>query len=222
MIQESPFLTPPWSLPKIIVCGEILEYIKQDFTPDQMINIFCNHLRHHANSWKIFTDGSQTESGIGFAAVGEHWRLSHRIQAFATVFTAKLCASRASMEYCRDTHAPSITLITDSRSSFEALVKYNISNPLVNSIQLWLATLNKPVYLCWVPSNTGLFWSSVTLWYFYFEVSKIKIYMNTKTNGAFHTFIRIITIILVNVTSFSSNDTAQTRSETLANLNLFS
>ena len=34
---------------------------------------------------------------------------------------------------------------------------------------------------------------------------------------AFHTFIMIITIILFNVTSSSSNDTAQTRSETLAN-----
>ena len=38
-----------------------------------------------------------------------------------------------------------------------------------------------------------------------------------KTNGAFHSFTMIITIILFNVTSFSSNDTAQTRSETLAN-----
>ena len=54
-------------------------------------------------------------------------------------------------------------------------------------------------------------------WYFYFKVSEITIYKNTKTNGAFNTWIRIIAVILFNVTSFSSNDTDQTRSETPAN-----
>ena len=158
-IQESPSpsLTPPWSLPNIIVCGEILEYRKQDFTPDQLKNIFCNRLWHHANSYKIFTDdGSKTDDGVGFAAVREHWKLAHKIQTFAAVFTEELCVLRASIERCRDTHAPSITLITDSRSSIEALVEYNISNSLVQSIQLELATLNKLVYFCWVPSHIGV------------------------------------------------------------------
>ena len=134
----------------------MLEYREQDFTPDQLKNIFCNLLWHHANSYKIFTDGSKADNGVGFAAVGEHWKHAHRILTFATVFTAELCALRASIECCRDTHAPSITLITDSRSSIEALTKYNISNPLVKSIQLKLATLKKPVYLFWVPRHIGV------------------------------------------------------------------
>ena len=71
MIQESPSLTPPWSIPNIIVYGEMLEY-KKKITPDQLKRIFCNHLRHHVNSCKIFTDGSKTDYGVGFAAVGEH------------------------------------------------------------------------------------------------------------------------------------------------------
>ena len=57
---------------------------------------------------------------------------------------------------CHDTHCPTITLITDSRSAIQALTQYNSANPLVKNIQHKLATFEKPIHLCWAPSHVGI------------------------------------------------------------------
>ena len=85
-------------------------------------------------------------------------------------------------------------------------------------------TVAAAVYRC-CSSVPGVIKLCYTFIFLFHKVSKITIYKNTKADGSLHTFIRIITIILFNETSFSSNDTAQTRSGTLANFadeNLFS
>lgn len=138
--SEPPLLTAPWNLTNTLVCNEMTKYEKNDYPTEQLKILFNSHLHIHAESRILYTDGSKTEDGVSYAVVGQRVAISRRIQHEASISTAELCALYDGIRHCQGVAQPSMTLITDSRSSIQALNKYNRSNPLIQKIQcayLW-------------------------------------------------------------------------------------
>ena len=57
--------TPPWKMPEIKFC-RYFKGIKANMLDDEIKNSFLEHAVEHNDSSFIFTDGSKSESGVGF------------------------------------------------------------------------------------------------------------------------------------------------------------
>ena len=118
-------ISPPWALHNILVCRDMYQFKKQEYQQEEMKTLIYEHLARHNNSFKMYTDRSKTEHGIGYALIGDDIAVSRRIQNFASIFTAELATLQDFIDMCHDTHYPTITLITDSHSAIQALTQYN-------------------------------------------------------------------------------------------------
>ena len=71
MTPESKMISPPWALHNISVCRDMYQFKKQEYQLEEMKSLFYEHLALHNNSFKIYTDGSKTEHGVGYAYIGD-------------------------------------------------------------------------------------------------------------------------------------------------------
>ena len=59
----------------------------------ELKNRFLEHMRRkHRNSYVVFTDGSKTQEGVGYAFVSENREFSRLISSMTSSFTAKALA----------------------------------------------------------------------------------------------------------------------------------
>ena len=100
IISEPPLLTAPWNLTNAMVCNEMTNYKKNDYPAEQLRIHFNSHLHIHAGSHILYADGSKTEDGVGYSAVGQSVAISRRIQHEASISTAELCASYDGIRHC--------------------------------------------------------------------------------------------------------------------------
>ena len=114
------------------------DYKKHDYPTEQLKIFFNSHLHIQADSHILYSDGSKTEDGVGYTVVGQRVTTSRRVQHEASISAAELCALYNGIRHCQGVAQSSITLITNSRSSIQALNKYNSSNHLVQKIQCTL------------------------------------------------------------------------------------
>jgi ribonuclease HI len=104
--------------------------------------------KQYANHFKIadlniFTDGSKTSAHVGSAFVAcdrldRHVSTRYtRLAMDCTVFQAELLAIQGGLEFARDQPPPiaSVSIISDSRSSLEAIKAHRSGNSLVLSIK---------------------------------------------------------------------------------------
>ena len=71
-VQEMEFSkTPPWLIPDIKVCEKWMMSPKDSNTPEINKVKFLEHDQRHKEFEKIYTDGSKSERGVGFAAVSK-------------------------------------------------------------------------------------------------------------------------------------------------------
>ena len=104
---------------------------KNHTNPSELESLFNEHVRCHANSTCIYTDGSKTDNGVGYAYVWNDRCVVRRVQTFASNYSAKLLARFDYLKY-RDDY---FTIITDSRGCIQAINRYNNVNQLMRTIQ---------------------------------------------------------------------------------------
>ena len=84
--------------------------------PLELKNLFIERIQSHSNSTCSYTDGSNTDNGVGYAYVWNDQCVVKRVQTFASNYSAELLAifdPLTDVEKYRDDY---ITVITDSRS----------------------------------------------------------------------------------------------------------
>ena len=67
-----------------------------------MESIYYEHLARQNNLFKIYTDGSKTDHGVGYALVGDGIAVSQRIHNFAFIFTVELGTLQDGVDMCHD------------------------------------------------------------------------------------------------------------------------
>ena len=154
--DETPPRCPPWEIGNIDICTEMYQYQKGNTSDDVLRTCFLEHLEGHSHNYQIFTDGSKTSEGVSFSVASNTTSISHRIKGENSIFTAELYAIKEAVMHANSTPHVSITIITDSKSSIQALAKPFSENPIVKNIHKMLHSNGKLFSLCWVPSHVGV------------------------------------------------------------------
>ena len=157
LILEPTPTTPPWELNRAAVCVGVADHCKKETPAPLMKAIFMDHLENeHQNQLNVFTDGSKDENGVGFAVVSERATISGKLQDLATVFSAELTAILEAINHVHDSEYAQANIITDSRSSIQAIMNIQPRNPIVQNIHDAIKSSQKSFNLCWVPSHVGV------------------------------------------------------------------
>ena len=150
---------PPWTVNNITTCDDILKHAKGTVAENTLKLIFTYHLDSHKSSNNmVYTDGSKTTDGVSFAIVGR--RLGHadniqgtKIQCDASIFRAELLAIKSAVEKGETAPENKTIIVTDSKSSVQAIQKVYSRNPIVQEIKGKAHNSPKKFQLCWVPSR---------------------------------------------------------------------
>ena len=92
---------PLWTYPPIRICP-FLETKKQGLLNEEMRAIFLAHQERHPTV-HIYTDGSKSTEGVGFAAVFPNTTSGGRLTREASIFTAELYAINVVHEILKGT-----------------------------------------------------------------------------------------------------------------------
>ena len=129
-------------------------------TSDHVVKaMFLEHDVVHDHDYKIFTDGSKSDEGVGFAAVADDFCDVAKLSPSASIFTAEISAIIDAMDVAYHSNHKSIVIYSDSKSALESLNNYNSSLPLVQKAQEWLFRIScrhKSLSFCWVPAHVGI------------------------------------------------------------------
>ena len=105
-------------------------------------------------------DGSKSDSGVGCAVIHEGTAYTVKLPNTASIFfTAELTAVIAALDLVFHSSDSNFVIYSDSRSTLEAIKKFNSFHPLVQKVQEWLfqiAFQRKSIHFCWVPSHIGI------------------------------------------------------------------
>ena len=149
---------PPWKLPDIKYCNYI-QSCKKDFTDVEVRLIFLEHLSEHLNAVFVFTDGSKSSAGVGYAAVFKNCNRSFSLPKYASIFTAELFGILCALKEIVKMKEVNFVIFSDSRSVLQVLESFNLLNPLVLDILEWLFLIEQrgqTVSFCWVPAHVGV------------------------------------------------------------------
>ena len=122
---------PLWTYPPIRICP-FLETKKQGLLDEEMQTIFLAHQERHPTV-HIYTDGSKSTEGMGFAAVFPNTTSGGRLTREALMFTAELYAINAAVyEILKGTiDEYRFTIFSDLRSALLALRSGSSFSPIL-------------------------------------------------------------------------------------------
>ena len=159
VMEIRPPKFPPWCRPPVNICT--VQYDKQ--SPSQQLQAeFCHHQNQHKTQISIFTDGSKSAEGVGFAVVSGNNIIKKKLPQSSSIFTAELYAIFSSLKYVfsEGSIGERYVIYSDSQSVLTSLKRLMPSHHLVQEIQDWLVLLHSrrriSVGFCWVPAHVGI------------------------------------------------------------------
>nr|XP_053627800.1 uncharacterized protein LOC128685341 [Cherax quadricarinatus] len=155
----SHFSLSPWEVPAVRVCSFSLPCSKAQLSTVASRSLFLDHFHSHSHAIAVYTDGSKSSDGVGFAAVFPDSVVRGHLLSLASIFTAELYAIPAAVTRIASMPVSSFVVVSDSLSALQAIQKFDTPHPLVLRIQLWLHrifTKHKDIVFCWVPGHVDV------------------------------------------------------------------
>ena len=103
------------------------------------------------NAVFVFTDGSKSSAGVGYAAVFKNFSRSFSLPKYASIFTAELFRILCAFKEIVKMKEVNFVIFSDSRSVLQVLEYFNPLNPLVLDILEWLFLILLGTSTCWCP-----------------------------------------------------------------------
>ena len=150
---------PPWKIKGLEYCKDLSCIKKSNITDVHFRSLFFEHFDEHKDCFSIYTDGSKTKEGVGYAIVYDNTFESRRISNEASIFTAELLGILHALKKVYQIKQKSFVIVSDSRSALMAIERFNSSHSIVIEIQEWyhlIVMQQKLVKFCWVPSHVGV------------------------------------------------------------------
>ena len=116
---------PPWTMSKIKICTH-LYYLSKTYAyiPEHHKQYAIDHIKNKGPHYAIYTDGSKSSSGVGYAAISTNKTFQYSLPKDASVFTAELCAIKSAIHIIKTIPPRKFVIFTDSRSDIEAIRNY--------------------------------------------------------------------------------------------------
>ena len=149
----------PWCLYSPSICTSELEEKKSNLAPQVLFQIYSDHLEKHQGLSKIYTDGSKSTGGVGFAIVTPSQNIKGKLPEQSSIFSAELTAINKALHTLFPQKKKSTIILTDSLSALDSLKSIKPSHPLATKIKQSihsLSLINHKIELCWCPSHIGI------------------------------------------------------------------
>ena len=156
LLPETFHTESPWTLQTLSKCTTLYSSPKSQFSSMELKAMFNTHLLTHTDDLVIYTDGSKSDNGVAYATVSDDTAFAAALPNRATIFTAELMAIFRALDSCSLSRYSSVVIVTDSRSSIEALEAVYSRHPIVQKIQGLLLESSKSFTFCWCPSHVGV------------------------------------------------------------------
>ena len=158
LCEERAHETPLWLTRNLSACSSIIQNAKAKIPERTLKRIFLNHIGTHSNDSLVYTDGSKTTDGTAFAVVrpSPPGSIVRRMQNWTSIYTAELTAIYAAVRASSTAEEDNVVIITDSKSSIQALSSSIYRNQLISNIHQTCQESSKQYQLCWVPSHVGI------------------------------------------------------------------
>ena len=116
---------PPWTMSKIKTCTH-LYYLSKSYAyiPEHHKQHAIDHIKHKGPHYAIYTDGSKSSSGVGYAAISANKTCQYSLPKDVSVFTAELCAIKSAIQMIKNLPPQKFVIFSDSRSGIEAIKNY--------------------------------------------------------------------------------------------------
>ena len=89
IVEIQPAKYPPWCRPPVDICN--IQYDK-NCSVQQLKTEFSEHHSQHTTQISIYTDGSKSVEGVGFAVVSGSPVIKKKLLSSSSIFTAELHA----------------------------------------------------------------------------------------------------------------------------------
>lgn len=156
LFHEDPFLRAPWRPLQMGVCQELWSLTRSSTSTAELCLRFYDHAESHGAAASYFTDGSKTDSGSGFAVIHNDITIARRLLSPASVLTCELYAIFAAVSLATQSSQNNVVIISDSRSSLQAISATRNRHPICDSIRQCISDSNARFLFCWAPSHVGI------------------------------------------------------------------
>ena len=123
-----------------------------------MKQIFLEHQENHSDTNSIYTDGSKTNTAVGFAVISDV-EYYGRMPLFSSIYSTELAAISLALYKIPKTPSKHYTIYSDSKSAIQAIDAFNPQHPIIRAIQEnihFLSLRNIKISLCWTPGHVGI------------------------------------------------------------------
>ena len=156
---HSTYSHPQWDLERANCCKEMLAINKDQFSPGSIKQLFLEHQESHEGSIPIYTDGSKSNMGVGYAVVMPDRVIHKRLPSYSSVYSAELMAISVALTKIPRQRNLSYTIYSDSQSAIRSIDAFNSAHPCIIEIQEKVHALAQQyitINMCWVPAHVGV------------------------------------------------------------------
>lgn len=150
--------TPPWTFKPPAI--DLTLKLKKSDTP---AIIFQDKFQAIVNSGSysevLYTDGSKTSQGTGYAVITGQGEIQIKLPTFCSIFTAEVNALCSAIYYSMYSTSNSLLICTDSYSALQAIQNQYSPHPHITKLQRLLSMtdeIGKRIKLIWIPSHMGI------------------------------------------------------------------
>ncbi|XP_043252544.1 uncharacterized protein LOC122397459 [Colletes gigas] len=150
---------PPWVMHPIEVNIDLTVYKKSDTNPVIFRNLTIETIDRYRNYIHIYTDGSKTETGTGYAVITPESSLSTKLAPYTSIFTAEATAINHAIKISYINSYTHTIIFTDSMSTLEALSSIPSDNGILLQIQETnheITEKGHKIILAWIPGHVGI------------------------------------------------------------------
>lgn len=154
------YQTPPWIIKELNFHTELAELDRENTNSLTFNTLFQEIVNRYKDKVCIYTDGSKTSSGVGYAFCINGETHSWSKPAISTIYTAELHAIWRSLQYFYSTASQCVAVIcTDSLSSIATIKDRFSTNSVIHNINTLIHNireLGKDVVFVWTPAHIGI------------------------------------------------------------------
>ncbi|XP_076660928.1 uncharacterized protein LOC143364494, partial [Halictus rubicundus] len=154
------YQTPPWIISELKYHIELKEFDKEKTSSLTFNAVFQDIVNSYEDKVCIYTDGSKTNAGVGYAFCINGEIHSWSKPGTSTIYTTELHAIWRSLQYFLSTSPQSVAIIcTDSLSSIMSIKDRFSTNSLIHNINTVIHNIRevgKEVVIVWTPAHIGI------------------------------------------------------------------
>ncbi|XP_078051891.1 uncharacterized protein LOC144478042, partial [Augochlora pura] len=150
---------PPWTIQPIETNTELLLHAKGNTNPEIYRSSMAKILNNHKDYILIYTDGSKSESGTGYAVVTPESIVRIKLSNATSVLSAELMGINHAFKIAHEKSYQRTAIFTDSYSAIATLNnKITNNDTILNIIEIYqkITCKGNKIKIIWIPSHVGI------------------------------------------------------------------